>query len=84
MAQLKSFKVGRYGVKVGDSPNLPTVRAANFNALLAAIQAGLPISPVYLMELSDLPNRDEIIADLKQNMERQQQMDQQGTQRPEK
>lgn len=69
LAVLKSFKTGRYGIKVSQSPNMPTIRLANFQAILEAVKAGLPIDPRFLIEASDLPNKEEIVADIKEKQE---------------
>ena len=65
LAVLGSLKVGRYGIKISQSPNMPTTRMANFQAILEAVKSGLPIDPEFVIELSDLPNKEAILADLK-------------------
>lgn len=66
ISPIRSWYLGRYGIKVSRSTNLPTVKMANFEMALDALRAGLPIPPDIIMELSDLPNKDEIVARLKQ------------------
>jgi len=66
LSPLRNWQMGRYGVKVSRGSNLPTIRLANYEQLLAAMQSGLAIPPEYLIELSDLPNKDEILNYLKQ------------------
>lgn len=72
MAQLQSFAIGRYGVKVDQSQSHPTTRMMNYEMLLEAAQLGLPIDPRFLIEASDLPNKEKIIQDLEQKMKQMQ------------
>jgi len=65
LSPMRSWKQGRYGVKVSQSPNLPTIRLANFEQMLECVRLGIPIPPEMIMELSDVPNKEEIIAFLK-------------------
>jgi hypothetical protein len=58
---IQSMTLGRYGVRVSRSSNTPTVRMANYEQVLDAMKMGLPIPPEFLLELSDLPNKQEII-----------------------
>lgn len=66
-----SETIGNYGIKVSTSPSTQTIRAENQEYLLriAEIYAklyGVPvIPPQFLIELSDLPNKDDIIEYLK-------------------
>lgn len=59
--------IGNYGIKVSTSPNTQTIRAENQNYLLSIAEIygrlyGTPIiPPKYLIEMSDLPNKDELI-----------------------
>jgi len=75
---LKTFKFGKYGIKISQNPNLPTVRLENFEMLLKAVQAGLPIQAEHLIELSDLPNKTKILEDLRAQKEMLQQQAQAG------
>ncbi len=63
---LRSFGVGRYGIKVAQSQSHPTARMAQFEQLLEAIKMGLPVDPVFVLEASDLPNKEKMIEDIKQ------------------
>ncbi len=72
MATLQSFAIGRYGVKVDQSQSHPTTRMMNYEMLLEAAQLGLPIDPRFLIEASDLPNKEKIIQDLEQKMKQMQ------------
>ena len=78
MEELQDFKVGRYGIKIDQSPDHPTTRMMNYELLVNAVKdAGLPIDPKFIIQASDLPNKDEIIADLEMKMQmmmQQQQM----------
>jgi len=63
MAALQSIKVGKYGCKVSKSPNSPTTREANTEMLLA-LSDKFPevIPPQIVIEQSDVPKKDEILA----------------------
>jgi len=65
LSPMRTMALGRYGVKVGQSSNLPTVRMAHFEEMVDLLKAGVPIPPHLLLELSDLPNKDEVIEYLK-------------------
>jgi hypothetical protein len=62
LSAMRGWRLGRYGVKVSQSANVPTIRMANYEMLLDAMKQGLPVPPEFLIELSDLPNKDEIIS----------------------
>jgi len=63
---MNDVNVGRYEIKVDVAPSSPTVKQANFSALVEAAKAGLPIPPDILLEAHpDLPNRDEIVKRVK-------------------
>lgn len=66
MTPIKNWNLGLYGVKVSQSANLPTIRMANFEQILEAMKAGVQIPPHFLAELSEWPNKDEIVAFLRQ------------------
>jgi len=66
MEQLTSFATGRYGVKVSQSPTAPTIQLANYELLIEALRAGLPINPKHILEVSNLPNKDEMVKDIEQ------------------
>ena len=75
---IQGWKAGRYGVKVSKGQSAPTVRMAQFEQLMELAEKGLPIPPEYLIEMSDVPHKEEIIEDLKA----QEQMQQQGAMLP--
>lgn len=66
LSPMKNWNLGVYGVKVDKGANLPTIRMANFEQMLDAMKAGVQIPPHILAELSDWPNKDEIVGFLKQ------------------
>ena len=77
LENIRTFRLGKYGIKISQNPNLPSIRAENFNSILEATKANLPIDPEFVIELSDLPNKDKILADLrakKQAMQMQSQI----------
>ena len=65
LKEFRSIRKGRFGIKISQSENTPTRRIANYELLKSAVKEGMPISPVFLFEASDLPNKDDIVADLK-------------------
>lgn len=74
MVDLSAFyseTIGNYGVKVSTSPNTQTVRADNQDYLLRVAEVyaklfGVPvIPPQFLIEMSDIPNKDDIIEYMK-------------------
>ncbi len=73
--EIRSFRTGRYTVKVSPSPNVPTVRMANFEMLLEAFKAGVPIPYELIIDASDLPEKERIMAAL---VRKQQMMEQMG------
>jgi hypothetical protein len=64
LADLYSSEVTQFGVKVITSPQSQTARLGNF-AMMMSIQDKYGVIPPHiLIEYSDLPNKDEIIASL--------------------
>ena len=75
MDKLRDFKTGRYGIKISNSPSMPTARAANFASMLQAVEMGMPlmqIAPDLVVEASDWPSKKEI-ADRFKKLQKQQQ-----------
>lgn len=78
LAELRDDK-GRYGVKVTVSPTAPTERIARFMQMDALMtKYGNLIPPDIFIEMTDLPNKDEIIARITQAQQAQQQQQQQA------
>jgi len=65
----QSWSIGRYGLKIIESPMSMTERTARFEQLTQMAQAGLPIPPDVILESSDLPNKEEIVNGLKQRQQ---------------
>lgn len=63
---------GRYGVVISESPSSPTIRMANLAILLDAFKQGVPIPLDLIIEMSDLPNKEEIVSRIKEQMAAQQ------------
>lgn len=61
----KTIKTGRYGIKVSQSKNVPTIRMANFLSMLDAVKMGVPIPPQMIVEASDWPNKEQILQSMK-------------------
>lgn len=56
---------GQYGVKVSDQNANPTQRKAEFREMLESIQTlGIPVPPEMLLEASDFPFKDELLAQM--------------------
>jgi len=66
LALIKNRKVGKYSITLTTRATSPTVRLSNFYMLLDAVKAGLPIPPELLLEYSDLPGKEEMLAKIKQ------------------
>ena len=71
MQALRDFKTGRYGITVNESQSSPTIRMANLAILLDAFKQGVPIPLDLIIEQSDLPNKEEIIARIQAQMQAQ-------------
>ena len=74
---MKSWAVGHYGYKIEQMPNMPTIRMANLEVLMNMANAGLPIPIDVIIEQSDIPNKEEIVARVRQEAQRVQQEEQQ-------
>jgi len=73
LSVLQSDDIGSYGIKVDTNPNTITARLENLELLLKIAQAygpgpdGRPvIPPEFLIELSDIPQREELMERLQQ------------------
>jgi len=72
---MKSFKVGHYGLKVSTRPTMPTLRQAQFDELLAVTQAGMPIPIDVLLKYTDIADKEQVIARVKQQQQQQSQIE---------
>lgn len=63
--QVRDMRGGRYDMVVSQSSNSPTIRMANFEQVLSMMKEGIPINPIHLIELSDVENKDEYIAEIR-------------------
>jgi hypothetical protein len=73
LSPMKNWTTGKYGVQVGRSANSPTLRMAYYDQLLEAVKVGIPIPPQMILEMSDIPNKEQIL-DLMQEQQQQQAM----------
>jgi hypothetical protein len=64
--EIKSLANGRYGTKVSQSPNSPTMRLAYFQMLLSMRQAGMAVPDDMIMESSDHPQAEKIADRMRQ------------------
>jgi len=76
-----SEEIGHYGIKVATSPNTQTVRSENLDMLLQIAEKyppapdGSPIIPAeFLLELTDIPRRDELIESIRRKSQAMAQM----------
>ena len=69
LASRSSWAIGRYGIKVIQSSASITERTARFEQLTQMARGGMPIPPEVIFESSDLPNKDEIIKNIKQQQQ---------------
>ena len=67
---MKSWAIGHYGYKIETKPNIPTIRMANLEVLMQMAQAGLPIPIDVILENSDIPNKEEIVARVREEAKR--------------
>ena len=67
--QLQDFAIGRYGLKLDQRPSSPTVRMANYLELLEAYKIFPQIDPKFLIQVSDMPNKEAIIEDIRDKQE---------------
>lgn len=65
-AQIKSIGFGRYGTKVSQSLNTPTMRLAFFQLMLDARKAGIMIPDDFIVEKSDWPGKDKLVERMRQ------------------
>ncbi|MGE4357520.1 MAG: portal protein [Candidatus Omnitrophota bacterium] len=63
---LKSRKVGKYEVVLTTSPSSPTTRIMNFTMLMELVKMGFPVPPKLLLTYSDIPGKEEMLAELEQ------------------
>lgn len=64
--QIKSIGFGRYGTKVSQSLNTPTMRLAFFQLMLEARKAGIMIPDDFIVEKSDWPGKDKLVERMRQ------------------
>jgi len=62
---VNDLTVGKYDVVIGSQPQSMTTRMAEFMMLVDLISSGAPIPPEYLIEASDLSNKESILKDIK-------------------
>ena len=60
------LSIGKYKVTVAESKTSSTSRLRDFNMLVEAMRAGLPVPPDVLLKASDIPFKEEILAAMQQ------------------
>ncbi len=66
MTAMRNWGTGRYGVKVEQTPNSPTMRQAQVEILLDAFKNGLQIPPEIVIDSMDLPNKQKVLEAMQQ------------------
>ncbi len=72
LSPFRQEDIGNYGIKVSTSPNTPTIRAENLEMLLKIAEVygrlyGQPIiPPEFIIELTDIQRKEELVERLKQ------------------
>lgn len=64
--QIRSLRFGRYGTKISQAPNTPTLRLAYFQQLLDARKAGLMVPDDMIVEASDWPFKEKLVQRMRQ------------------
>jgi hypothetical protein len=60
--------VEEFDLEVIQVPSSPTVRAENFEKLEKLISLGIPVSPATVVEASDVPQKEQILAEMQGGM----------------
>ena len=71
---IKQLHIGRYAATVSFGADSPTVRMMNYLTLLEARESGIPVPAKILIDASDLPKKDEVIAAIEQAEQQQMEM----------
>jgi hypothetical protein len=82
LSPMRNWQTGRYGVQVDRWANSPTMRMSQFEQVLDTVKAGVPIPPEMIAEMSDWPNKEVIIEEIKRQREMQAQMQAAGAAGP--
>jgi len=80
LESLRDGDINQYGIKVVLSPSTYTARMRIFEIMMGIEDKYGVIPPDIMLEYTDLPNKDEIIARIRSSMQAQQQQTQQQTQ----
>lgn len=76
VTMLSDVDASKYDVVVAESAFSPTKRTANFIVWSELAKQGIPVPPDMLVEMSDLPNKEEMKARMQQQQDQAQQMEQ--------
>ncbi len=77
---LTNADLTKYDVAVGESAFNPTTRNANFLIWSEMAGKGLPIPPTMLVDLSDLPDKDKVKAEIEKTIQQQAQAEERKNQ----
>lgn len=80
MPQFYNLEFGEYDVAVEEGYNTTTQKQLGFAQALDLFQAGVPISPYDLLEMSTLQNKNKLIENMQREQQQRQQMEQQASQ----
>ena len=70
---LTQIEDGKYDVSIDESGKPDTLREETLENMMSLIQAGMPMPPDVIMEFMSIPNKQELIARVKEYQARQQQ-----------
>ena len=73
---LRNTDLTKFDIAIDESPESPTKRQANFAEWQRAAAQGYPTPPTMLYELSDLPDKERWIEEVKTMLQQQQEMEQ--------
>lgn len=77
---LETSDIGKFDVVVGESAFSPTMRQSNFILWAEMARNGLPVPPSLLVDLSDLPDKEKVKAQMEAMAQQQMELEQQKMQ----
>ena len=73
---LETTDLTKFDVNITESASSPSTMHANFQILAELAKQGLPISPITILQMAPLPNKQQVVAQTQQEMDRQMQIEQ--------
>ena len=74
---LDNQDLNKYDVAIGESNSTPTTQLANLQMMQQLAASGVPIPPMALLEMSPIPNKEQIMQMLQQQQQAEQQAENQ-------